>query len=532
MGIAKDRIGEPDAARHADSATQHPGESAGGQEQTRRPDRPTLSGLERCILALTTVLIVAIALPRVAPGVCFDDPGDLQTACATLGIAHPPGYTLFAAAGWLLCTLLFFVEPAYVITLACLASMVAALVWTMLLLRRAGVHMLTAGALVLLLLTHDSVWKNAVVPEVYAPSLACLAGATYALMRYGDQRGRAFLIVAALLLGVLLISRPPSVLFLPGFVAALFVIERRHAPDALRPFTRTVALAAATAFVPIALGVTLVLARDVSANPYNYIEQYAEMNDALPDQNGDFASRWQRATWMVTAGEYRDMVDASWTKVRGKARWVRRQLGVYDTVPFVCALAILALGGLVLLRRRGDLFAAVACIMVGQVVYLLLYRVHGLAADLLPVLFAVVLISGAALATLFPARPSRFRMALMIAVYTATGVWVYYSQATRIDYAASVDATGYVRQACLETLPPRAVVISEWHHSRPLLYASCVEIDRPDVTILTGDVHLWNDALERIADRPVLFTMRPEPPQGWRVSPWKNLWRVERVGPE
>ena len=42
-----------------------------------------------------------VYLLTLAPTVTFIDSGELATVAATLGIAHPTGYPLFALLGWL-----------------------------------------------------------------------------------------------------------------------------------------------------------------------------------------------------------------------------------------------------------------------------------------------------------------------------------------------------------------------------------------------------------------------------------------------
>ena len=140
---------------------------------------------ERCVVALTAVVVVVTGVRHLPLGVCFGDAGDLQCACATLGIAHPPGYVGYAAVGWVLCQVLPFVDPAYVVSLACLACIVISVALLHLLLVRFGLHVLVAAAVALILLAHKQVWESVTAPEVYAPSLAGLLGAAYLLVKYG-----------------------------------------------------------------------------------------------------------------------------------------------------------------------------------------------------------------------------------------------------------------------------------------------------------------------------------------------------------
>ena len=49
---------------------------------------------------LVPVAAFIVYMQTLAPSVDFIDAGELATVCATLGIAHPTGYPLFALVGW------------------------------------------------------------------------------------------------------------------------------------------------------------------------------------------------------------------------------------------------------------------------------------------------------------------------------------------------------------------------------------------------------------------------------------------------
>ena len=163
---------------------------------------------------LAVVFISVLAIPRLPPGVCFADAGDLQLASATLGIMHPPGYAGYATLGWFVSRVPG-VDPAYMVSLACFASGLTAIWFCMLLQIRLGVSSWIAGALGLALTAHPRVWSNLLAPEVYAPTLALLAGAAYLLVRSVHRGVRRDMLLAALLYGLALANRPPLLFMLP-----------------------------------------------------------------------------------------------------------------------------------------------------------------------------------------------------------------------------------------------------------------------------------------------------------------------------
>lgn len=74
---------------------------------------------KKCILPALVVFFVAfiVYLITLAPTVCAEDGGELITAAYTLGIAHPPGYSLWCLLGKAFATLVPFGSVAYRVNL-------------------------------------------------------------------------------------------------------------------------------------------------------------------------------------------------------------------------------------------------------------------------------------------------------------------------------------------------------------------------------------------------------------------------------
>ena len=263
-----------------------------------------------------------------------------------------------AAVGWVWCKLLFFVEPAYAVSLGCLACMVLAVALLMDALRRYGLHVAAAGALGLMLLSYKYAWASLTVPEVYAPVP-------------GGDCGRVRAGVA--LWAKSSVARPAT----RGCSARLH--RRQSASDGANAAGIRVGLVddrvapACTADAPAATGsanvglchlpligtVVLVLARDVPGNRYNYLEHYNELHGELPAQGEGAAARWERAWWLLSSAQYQEHLSKTMGQVRTQARYVRRELHLYESERFWPVVVVLALGVGVLARRAPE--GCVAC---------------------------------------------------------------------------------------------------------------------------------------------------------------------------
>ena len=74
-----------------------------------------LTWSDRLAILIAVMVIAAVTVPRLPPGICYGDSGDLQTASATLGIAHPPGYAGYVTLGYLI-TRIPGVDPACLVS--------------------------------------------------------------------------------------------------------------------------------------------------------------------------------------------------------------------------------------------------------------------------------------------------------------------------------------------------------------------------------------------------------------------------------
>ena len=163
---------------------------------------------------------------------------------------------------------------------------------------RLGLHVLPACAMGMLFVAHNSVWKNMVFPEVYAPSLALLVVTCYLFLRYGRLHRTIDLYAAAGVFGFLVINRPPAVFVAPGLLIGLFVIERRFRVAA-RVMLHRVVTAMACGILPVVVVLAILWMRDDPGTAYHTVERQRVLWGGMPEFDSDLSTRMARIEWIV-----------------------------------------------------------------------------------------------------------------------------------------------------------------------------------------------------------------------------------------
>lgn len=553
-------------------------------------DWAPLAAHERLAVALSVVVWAVLALPRIPRSICFGDWGDLQLAATVLGICHPPGYPGYATLGWL-ATLLPGRDPAYLVTLMCLASGLAVAALGTLTQIRLGVNAWLAAAIMVALTAYHRVWAGILAPEVYMPSLALLAGAAYLLTRHARTSGPVSLYLAALLFGIGAANRTPIVLCFPFFLAGWWLANRRCASLPV-PSVRRVVGVCGTAALPVLFSLGYLLWRDNPATPYNYIEQYNLDTGILPESSAGWTAKWKRAIWLMSGSQFTDMLGTTWEGARSKLRWLRHELLpdpfvtlclFFGTVLFaaavirrrfplvtwtLAALALLVVATLGVLSGLGQLdetltpllgltpllriaqaallvmvaTGAVLCVrreavagvvLLGMssacIVYVCVYRIYGDAADLLPLMYAVGVFGGVVLSVLVPRVAPARRQAAAVLILAGVVVVTFLHTPYRYDTAAEADASTFLREADIASLPQHAVILTSWPHAPPLWYAKHVLTPRDDVMVINASESEWQRLTANLLHRPIFGTYHNEmwnPPDHW--TRYRNLWRLQR----
>jgi hypothetical protein len=479
-------------------------------------------------LLLLAACLIALAYNRLPPGICFHDSGDLQTAAATLGIAHPPGYVAYASLGYLL-TLIPGLEPARAVTLGCLAAGVGALLLVAGVQIRLGVHPWLAAALSLALALHPRVWINLIVPEVYAPTWFFVIGATYLLTVYllSDAPSRRHLVAAFFLLGFAVANRPPVLLMLPGFALATLLSWKR-AGIALRKIPALTVMSAAGFLLPSLYAFGYLWIRDTAAQPYNYIEQYTHGTDLLPAVLGGPAAKAQRIWWLVSGAQYAAERQGGGVLL-DRLSWVAEQIGAEQDLIFIAVIVTFAVGTIMVRRRNLSVLILLLGILVGAACFLCMYRAYDTAADLLPVLGVLWVFAGAALSPLLPRQAGRWRAGLAFAIFAVTALAAARLTSRFPNHAADYDATDYVRSLDWSVASPGALILTDWQQNAPLNYSCLVENRRSDVAVLHTPFEFWTAyaAREAAAGRSVFCADPPPVTPGTSVVPAGCFWRWE-----
>lgn len=496
------------------------------------------------MLLAAALAIFVPACFRLPPGVCSGDGGDLQTACAVLGVAHPPGYAGFAAVGWLLTRILFFFDPAWVVSLLCLACMTGAVVLAAVMLTRLGVSAWMSSIAALLLTQHALVWQNMVIPEVYAPGAVLLMAAVYLLLRYGATRRMGDLLSAAAVFGFAVSQRPSFALMLPGMLGAWALMERRRWREAQgrswgRLSIRLVGILG-VGVAPVILAAGLTYARIGPSSPYSCVQEHVSWERQAAGAGRIPEHRSRQVVWVMRAEVFRRFMGADAGQMRGKFRWVRAQCHVYGTLPLVALLALLALGTISLARWSPPAAVVAWGIILGDLAFVLQYRIHDTAADLLPLLLmGTVLLAAGGSATAQritrevigiagPLKRAGLEAAGALTLLCVLHAFTRYNHSTW-------HATQYLRDLDLASLPADSVICAPWADARVVWYAELIATPRPDIEILgTDDPRVWVATCRNAGGRPVFLT-HPLPPgeaDEVRLDPAGVLFRASAPAPQ
>jgi len=475
------------------------------------------------------VMVVALtALPYLPPDICFGDNGDLQLASITLGIMHPPGYAGFTTLGYLISRVPI-VDKPFLITLACLASGLAVLWLCTLMQMRLGLNTAAASLLTMLFAAHKRFWFNIIAPEIYMPSLACLALGAYLLMKYAHTARVPYLAGSALCLGFCIGNRPTALLTVPFFVIA-YVAASRRLSEPLRRCLRNLAVATGCALLPVAYSFAYVLIRDNPTTAYNYLDQHNRAHHVLPDTQEGLSARMRRAVWLLSAEQFRPEFGTTWNRLQSKLRWLRDDLLYAQPVRLTLALVLVVVGTVICYHR--DAVAAWLVMGIGfhSLLFVCIYRVYGQAADLLPFVFAATVMLGVALSAALPQRLSCSRAfgVLAVGAVLVVTVWKTADVPTRWKVARDSDAVPFLTELDPASLPADTLILSGWAHAVPLWYMEQTSMHRPDIDVLAGEPGQLEYWCRTVADRPVIMAHQTSDSQGLHIEPYRNVWRVVR----
>jgi hypothetical protein len=473
---------------------------------------------DRLVATALAAGVIALAVPVTAWGPCFDDAGELQTAAAVLGIAHPPGYPGYILLGHLICLIPFF-EPAALISGANLLAGATCMSLLYLLQRRLEVHPLAAVLSTAAVALHDRYWMTITAPEVYAPSLLLLCLAVYGAVGWARGGTRVGLIGAAVCTGLLMINRPPEVLSAAMLLLFVVLVAGRRNPrrGELARCLWSVTVAAA---IPILICSAYVMWRDTPRTPYNYLDNYNRHIAPIVDRESPVPERVQRWYWLASARQYRDAQVDSWRKFLVRLDYLRDEFGYRGPVGFCVGLGVVAIGTVRLLRRDTKAALLVAGLILSNASFYCLYVTFGTEAYILPALALVGCLAGQGLTRLF--ERVRYRPAAVTFLACAAGLCVYlcsdedWRQSSSFLEARSFLAAG-------------SVIMGLYHRVIPLQYDVLVRWKREDLKAFAISSQGAAEQVLRWPDRPVYFVDAHRVPPGYRLVAEGNLYRVLRA---
>jgi len=428
------------------------------------------------------VLVVssAVYLLTCARTVTLVDSGELILACASLGVAHPPGFPLYTMVGHLFSlipvgSVAFRLAAMSAIFAAVTAALVALAVgelasWSR---RREGpadgrsrlalrVAQVGAG---LTFAFSSTLWSYATVAEVYSLNLALVAASMWLLLRW--RRGGAQAPIpwgVGLLVGLGLgVHHVTVLLAVPGLIA---FVTASGGWRALAP--RRLAPAAGGAFAGLL--------------SYAYLPLAASRHPVL---NWGNPSSLDHFWWHVSARQYQvNLFAGSFEQAsRNLADLARSALVELNPL----AMVIVAVGLVWLWRRdRAVLWLASLVVLVG-VAYAVNYEIaEDGEAYVLTTFLAAVLPLGAALIWMVETgRRTTIAAAVLGLVMPAVGAALHWRSC---DRSHDLVAKHFVEDALGGVGPQGVLLTLEWQLYAPWLYLHHVEDFRPDAAVV--DINL------------------------------------------
>jgi len=186
-------------------------------------------------------------LAGASPSIAARDAADMSLAAWSLGVAHPPGYPLYAVMGRLWLTAFPWGNPGYALAvLSCLAAAGAVAFLFLSVRRRFGTWAALTAAGVFLF--SAPLWKFALMQEKYAVHALIAAVLLYLSQGEKDSFWRRARL-SGFLVGLGLVNHQSLILFLPGFL----LLWRSECRRFSVPMSRVVSVAVPWSFAGLSL---------------------------------------------------------------------------------------------------------------------------------------------------------------------------------------------------------------------------------------------------------------------------------------
>jgi hypothetical protein len=191
---------------------------------------------DRFISVLLGLGAFGLYVKTLAPGLLMADPAEFQLACYTLGLAHPTGYPLYLALGWLWSHLLAMGNPAFRINLlsTVFAASAVAFFYPLVLevvgrsfpdAHRAFARPVAVIAAVMLAVS-PAFWSQALVAEVYALNSLFVVCTLRLVLSWASSGSSRMLGLTAFVYGLSLTHHVTMLLLLPALLAFVWLRDR------------------------------------------------------------------------------------------------------------------------------------------------------------------------------------------------------------------------------------------------------------------------------------------------------------------
>lgn len=463
-----------------------------------------LQALALCV-ALAALAWKFLAIDQVYAG----DQADAQAAALTLGIMHPPGYSMFVMGGWLFWKAagvwMFAAEPARAINLFNILA-AGALTWLMMMLcaRLTGQRFWSLVAPLLF-------WANPgnsdllIMPEVYGFYAALLVGALLAANRLARRPGAGRLALMGLLWGAYCTGRIYNLPLTLAMLALVWTIPLGRWP--MRRWARTGIFLAAMA-LPYIVSFAHLRLQIGEYRVTNYawsLREDIDVPDSFPWNR--LAPKTYHTYWMMTAKQYSGLLNPTLGGLRYGLEGYRRELagGAMGIIVIFGLLYCGGHGARQLIRRRSRMGIVLIAGTVWEMIFFAIYQPADFVSMMLPLeiyLMALVVagLGGGRRRRRRKSRPpARWRdgAAAMLGAAAALTLVIWNAdprdeqQFSRVCHARALAAMHPDTAAILDKslpytmdfLPFDSTIVTDWSWYGTIAYAT-IKYERPDVRVI------------------------------------------------
>jgi hypothetical protein len=418
-------------------------------------------------------IVFTVYRMTMSPSVGFIDSGELAAVSSTLGIAHPTGYPLFTLAGRIFSMIPVAEEVIVRLNLMSAvfsASAIVVLFFVALQLlepmnaRRTGTQIISAMMAVLFFAFAPTVWRQAVIVEVYSLHLLLVGFATLFFLKALHADLNRWWWLFAYVLGLAFTNHMTTILLAPAF---LFLFFKEHG------IGRTAFVRCAYCAIPFGLGLSVYAFLPLRAMNHPILNWG---NPQTPENFIGHISGKQFRVWMFSS------VDIA-----------KKQFNYFlDRLPIEfmhVLLAIALVGAIVMAMTAGKRFVFVILLLITCVGYSINYDIHDIDAYFLLAYAAIMLFVAFGLDRLFRSASTIVARSAVIGgciLLIGYHVWTTWNS---VDQSKNYYVEDYTT-GILEQLPPHSIILSyQWDYFiSASYYYQHVKGVRQDIVILDKEL--------------------------------------------